>query len=227
MLWAGLVLGAAAGNIAANRAGLPSGRVFAATFLLLIPALAGARLLFVATHWPAYRDARDRIWKRSEGGMSMYGGILLAIPASVPLLAALAVPFWAFWDVAVVTILVGMAMTRIGCLLNGCCAGRPTRSRFGVYLANHRGEWRTRIPTPLLEAAWAGVVLAMTLAAARTQAPPGAAFLIAVGAYGAGRLLLERTREEADRIGRVAIQAALSSVFVAAALVGLLIMRAG
>jgi phosphatidylglycerol:prolipoprotein diacylglycerol transferase len=227
MLYLGLVFGAAAGNWAANRARLPSGRVFAATFLLLVPALAGARLLFVASHWASYRDTPTRIWNRSQGGMAMYGGLLLAVPASVPLLAAFALPFWAFWDVATVTILIGMAFTRVGCLLNGCCAGRPTRGRFGLSLANHDGVWQRRIPTPLLEAAWGLCVLALTQLLGGPGAPAGTAFLLALGGYGLGRVVLERLREEQDRMGRVALQGAISCIFVATALVGLLVARGG
>jgi phosphatidylglycerol:prolipoprotein diacylglycerol transferase len=47
---------------------------------------------------------------------------------------------------------VGLIFTRVGCLMHGCCAGRETRSAWGIPLPNHRGEWKRRYPTPLLEA---------------------------------------------------------------------------
>jgi Prolipoprotein diacylglyceryl transferase/Concanavalin A-like lectin/glucanases superfamily len=82
----------------------------------------------------------SRIWRRSEGGMAMYGGLIVTVPLSFPLLRAMQLPFGEFWDAATVTILLGMVFTRIGCLLNGCCAGRPTSAWLGLNLPDHRGE---------------------------------------------------------------------------------------
>ena len=157
--------------------------------------------------------------------MAMYGGLLLAVPASVPLLSAFGLPFWSFWDIAIITILIGMAFTRVGCLLNGCCAGRPSTSRFGIYLADHRGVWQRRIPTQLFEAAWGLVVLALSQLLVGPETPAGTRFLSAVAAYGLGRVVLERLRERPDRIGPVALQGALSFVFVAAAALALMLVR--
>src|SRR5262245_31315504 len=105
MLFAGLTLGILAGQVMAERAALDARRVYTATILLLVPALVGARLLFVASHWPHYRRERRRIWRRSEGGFSMLGGLPPAVALSVPLLGALDIPMGAFWDVAIFTIL--------------------------------------------------------------------------------------------------------------------------
>ena len=67
MLYTGLVVGVFAGNVAAHASHLDAGKVFAATFLLIIPALAGARLLFVASHWQSYRDDIKQIWNPADG----------------------------------------------------------------------------------------------------------------------------------------------------------------
>jgi len=112
MLYTGLVLGMVASNYAAHVAALDAFRVFVGTFILIIPALAGARLLHVASHWDFYRACPSRIWDLNEGGMAQYGGILLAVPLSVPFLSAMRLPFGTFWDVASFTILIGMIFTR-------------------------------------------------------------------------------------------------------------------
>src|SRR5262249_34070419 len=149
--------------VAAHRAGLEAFRVFVATYLLLIPALVGARLLFVVSNWSLYRREPRRIWRRSEGGMAMYGGLPMMLLFSVPLLRALQVPFPAFWDVSSFTILTGMTFTRVGCLLNGCCAGRRSESWVALSLPNHRGEWARRLPVQLFEASWAIVLLIIAM----------------------------------------------------------------
>ena len=136
MLYVGLTFGVVASNIAAHAAGLDPLRVYIATIVLIVPALIGARLLFVASEWRYYRRNLRRIWDRTEGGSMMFGAVPMMLLCSVPLLRALHISFGAFWDVSTFTILVGMIFTRVGCLLNGCCSGRATRSWFGIRLPN-------------------------------------------------------------------------------------------
>jgi len=221
MLYVGLVAGVFAGAHVAQDAGLSADRFAVAVVILMVPALVGARLYFVLTRWEVYRREPRRIWRRSEGGMAMYGGLILAVPLSLPLLWALDLRFGAFWDAATFTILLGMAFTRVGCLLNGCCGGRPTSGWFALELPDHAGVWQRRYPTQLMEAAFAAALFAAAFLL-RDRAPfAGAIFASAVAAYGAGRVLLETLREdEAGGRDRAAMQAT-SMLLVVAALAGL------
>jgi phosphatidylglycerol---prolipoprotein diacylglyceryl transferase len=220
MLYFGLVLGVVAGNIAAHAARIDAFRVYLATLILLVPALAGARLLYVATHWHFYRNNPRRIWDRSQGGCSMYGGLPLTLVLSVPLLQGLHLGFGAFWDVASFTILTGMISTRIGCLMNGCCAGRPSSSWFSVFLPGHNRIWRRRIPTQAIEALWATALLLGAIVGWPSMPLPfpGALFLLVALGYAAGRFVMQFTREaEPGAAGFAAAQAislitALSSI---------------
>ena len=226
-LYVGMVLGLIAGNYAANVSSLNSVRVFVATLLLIVVALVGARLLFVATHWQRYRREPSRIWRRPEGGAAMQGGLLLAVALSAPVLAAIGLPFGAFWDVATFTIVIGLIFARLGCLLHGCCGGRPTQGRLALCLPNQRGVWRRRIPTQLLEAG-GGVLILLGAIALWDQRPfPGAVFLSAVTVYACGRFALEPLREHRDQLGRLDLQQALAAAFGTLALAGLLIAWLG
>lgn len=195
MLYIGLVAGVIVGNYAAHASGVDALRVFVATFVLIIPALAGARLLHVASHWDWYRVNRGEIWNRKQGGAAQYGGLLLAVPLSVPLLAAMKLPFGAFWDIGAVTMLTGMIFTRVGCLMNGCCAGRPSDVWGSMYLPDYAGVWAKRVPTQILEAAWASVLLAASILLWPRLPFRGALFVFVVAGYACGRLLLESTRD--------------------------------
>jgi len=217
MLYLGCTAGVLAGAARAASDGLPTGDVAAATTVLLVPALAGARLLFVARHLDRYRGDPRRIWRRADGGAALYGGLLLALPVSIPVLAAWDLPFWGFWDAAAVTMLVGLIFTRFGCLANGCCAGRPTSGPLGLRLADHRGVVEPRIPAPLLEAGWAAVVLAGALALDPARAFPGATFAAVVAAYAAGRLVLESLRAEAGEGRAPHANALISAALLAGA----------
>jgi prolipoprotein diacylglyceryltransferase len=218
LLYLGLVLGLAAGNVAAHQAQVNAGAVFIATLLLLVPALVGARLLFVATAWPIYRREPRRIWRRAEGGSALYGGLIVALAVSPPLLAALHLSFGAFWDIAAITALVAMLCARVGCLLNGCCAGRPSHHWIAVHLPDLAGVWQRRYPTQLLEAALAAALLAGVAIFWGHRPFAGAAFLVALGGYGLGRLALQPLRaEEPDASSFVYL--VISVALVATALV--------
>ena len=216
MLYLGCVSGVFAGAAAAGRTGVDRTHVASAMIVLLVPAFVGARLLFVLQHVEMFRADHGRIWRRSDGGSALYGGLLLSTGMSVPLLAAWDIPFWGFWDAASVTMLVGLIFTRFGCLLHGCCAGRATSGRLGVWLPDHAGVWKRRWPTPLLEAAWASLILAYVQASHGSHVA-GDRYATVVAAYAAGRLVLETTREgDGARLGRTS-NLALSAALLAAA----------
>jgi phosphatidylglycerol:prolipoprotein diacylglycerol transferase len=220
MLYLGLVLALCAQYYAASMVQLDSTRTIMASLILIVPALAGARLLFVLAHWDIYGREPHRIWRTSEGGLAMYGGFLLAVPVSIPVAALLGLPWGAYLDAVSFALLIGMSVTRLGCFLNGCCSGRATSGILGVYLPDQDGSYQRRIPTQLLEAAWALIVLIVGLNIWPMLPTPGALFLYTMGAYGAGRLMLETLRQERDLIFGLPFNQMLSAALTMACLVG-------
>jgi phosphatidylglycerol---prolipoprotein diacylglyceryl transferase len=218
MLYVGIVFGIYAQLYAAGSVSLHLGLTLAATLLLLTIALAGARLLHVISNWHIYRERPARIFRFADGGAAMYGGPLMAVPPSVALLPVLGIPVGAYWDTATFAMLVGMIVTRAGCFLNGCCAGRPTSSRYGINLPNHKGLWQRRIPMQILEAVSGSIVLAASIVLWRRLPFVGALFLFALGAYGVSRIVLESMRDDLDRVMGISVHKTISSAFVALSL---------
>lgn len=225
LLFAGIVLGIPAGTRVAGQLGIDSMHAYAALLLLVPVALVGARLLYVALHWSADCRPRGVICRRSEGGAALYGGLLLAVAASWPMLCFLHVAFWAFWDAATVTMLVGLVFGRVGCLLNGCCAGRPTASRFGLLLPNARGEWCRRVPTQVLEALLAAALLVSSLTELNQFSSRGELFLGALACYAGARWALESGKETADRLGRFSVYRVVSAALAGLSVLGLVMIR--
>ena len=223
-LFLGLTFGAIAGTYWGTAAGLDPTRLYAGLILLIIPALAGSRLLYVATHWSYYREHSAEIFSTSSGGAALYGGLLLALVVSVPLLRILGLPFGVFWDAAAITLLVGMVFTKIGCQLNGCCAGRCSSSWIAINLPNASGVWCPRVPTQLLEFALAVVLLAGALLW-KDRPFGGAVFFLSVAIYAAARIPLGATREKIDRMGSVNIYNIISVVLLIGSVVALVIAR--
>jgi phosphatidylglycerol:prolipoprotein diacylglycerol transferase len=223
MLYLGAVFGVIGGTQWAAVHGLVTAKVHAAMLLLFLPALVGARLLFVAFHWKVYRRQPSRIWRRADGGAALYGGLIVSLLASLPLLRALAIHPWAFWDAAAVAMLIGMVFAKVGCLLHGCCAGRPTESLLALYLPNSQGVWRRRLPTQLFEAGLAALLLLCSFMVSGRLPFEGSFFLCALAAYGGGRWMLETTRETIDRIGQWSLNRTISASFVVLATMVLLL----
>jgi phosphatidylglycerol:prolipoprotein diacylglycerol transferase len=224
MLYLGLTFGIVAGDYAAHLAALPSARVLVAMVLLTVPGLLGARLLFVAIHWTVYRREPRRIWRGSEGGAAVLGGLVLAVAVSPPLLSAVELPFGAFWDVATFAMLIWLIFGRLGCVLHGCCGGRPSAGPFALELPDHRGVWRRRIPTQLLEGGWALILLIAAVGLWKHSPFPGALFLAVVAAYGGGRFALQGAREQQDRLGMLNIQQVICTGLLALSFIGLLVL---
>jgi phosphatidylglycerol:prolipoprotein diacylglycerol transferase len=221
LLFLGFVLGIMAGALLAPRQGLTADQFVFVSVVLTIPALVGSRLLFVLLHWKTFLSDPSRIWNREEGGMTLYGGLALMIVVALPLLEAVGVPLGSFWDTAIFSMLLGMAIVRIGCLLNGCCCGRPTTGWLGLRLPNIEGVWRRRIPTQLLESVFA-LALFLVLLAMKTRGPfSGSVFLFALVAYGLIRFVLEGTREYLEDIFPLRL---ISAVVVAGAVASIVLL---
>ncbi len=193
MLYAGFAIGVVWG---AYETRLDFLRFAVCALILLVFALIGSRIWYLAGHraWLADRAGAER---GQDVGAGLYGGLVLGFAVSWPVVRLAGLEFWRFFDGEAIVLLVGMAVTRIGCLMSGCCSGRETHGPFGMWLPDYRGEWRRRYPTQLFEAAWSAMILSIGVALYDPSDPPGLLFLGSAAAYGIGRLGLELLRADA------------------------------
>lgn len=221
MLYVGLLCGFYVMYAIAPSLGMHRVPAAVAALIMFAPAVAGARIWFVLDHWAIYRRDRRRIWRYTDGGLTLYGGLVLALVLSPAVLALSGLPFATFWDGATFTILVGMIFTRVGCLLNGCCSGRRSDGRLGLRLPDHTGRWQRRYPVQLLELAAALVLLGASAALLALHSPRGTIFAFALAGYAGARFAIDPLRERPAGIaaGRpVALAAFLACSVLASAL---------
>lgn len=108
----------------AKKQGIPSDRIIDVGFYILLSAIIGSRLLFVATNAGYYlRHPLDmlKIW---EGGLVFYGGLLLAVPVAVWYMRKHRLDAWTIADIFAPYIALGHAVGRLGCFSAGCCYGK-------------------------------------------------------------------------------------------------------
>jgi phosphatidylglycerol---prolipoprotein diacylglyceryl transferase len=97
-------------------------------FIALICGVIGARAMFVIHYWDTnFANQPHPIWAIFDiraGGLEFYGGPLLVIPALMVYLRYIAKASvrW-YLDITMPSLAWGLAITRIGCFLNGCCWG--------------------------------------------------------------------------------------------------------
>lgn len=119
--------------------GLPVTHLLDLAIAMILTGLAGARLLYVATHWQEFSGQLWRIvWPiQSCGvvgmhGMVFYGGLIAAVPTAVMLMKRWKLEPFKVLDAAAPPLALGTAAGRTGCFLNGCCYGIPTDGPLGV-----------------------------------------------------------------------------------------------
>lgn len=130
MLVIGFLLAAALAKFLARRAGLDAEVFVNAGIVALIAGVAGARLSHVLENWAVYTDASRSGWENFKaaldirsGGLTFYGGFIFATPVVLLYGWLKKVPLLRGMDVVAPCVMVGLALGRVGCFLNGCCYG--------------------------------------------------------------------------------------------------------
>jgi phosphatidylglycerol:prolipoprotein diacylglycerol transferase len=100
---------------------------------ILLGALLGARSFhFLFWDWQTFRADPMVFFRFWEGGLTITGGLGGGVLAAVICLRRGKADFWAYSAVVSPAVLVGQAIGRVGCFLNGDAWGVPTRLPWGV-----------------------------------------------------------------------------------------------
>lgn len=175
--------------------GISADVVFDTSLVIVFASILGARALYVVFHLEEMSSPLDMIalW---SGGLTMYGGVLAAMAAAFYYLRRRRVRFLAMADVMAPSLGLGLALTRIGCFLNGCCYGRPTTGPLGVhfppdsYVSRMFGEAALH-PAQLYSSITGLLIVGILLLADRKRGPEGRVFGLYLILDGAGRFILD------------------------------------
>lgn len=115
-----------------RRVGIDPVLVTNAALYSLIAGVIGARIFFVLHHPSQFSGSFIQVFAIWSGGLEFLGGVVLAILFLLFYLRYHHLPMRRYLDVMAVGLMMALVFGRIGCMLNGCCYGRPTSLPWGI-----------------------------------------------------------------------------------------------
>lgn len=223
----GIAVGIAVGTLVASRygvrRGLDAGRIQEIVLVVSLAGIVGARLLFLLEKAPGDL-LRPAEWFGGRG-FSFYGGMIFGTVAAA---------LWArrhglgarHLDALAAGFPLGMAVGRVGDLINGEHYGPPTSLPWGIRYTHPEADVPSGAvayhPGGLYEIVLAFALLAVLWALHRRLRAPGALLWTVVGLYAAGRFFMFFYRVDSDDLA-LGLDSSqwVSVLLVAAAAVGL------
>ena len=183
----------------AERAGLNPQRVMDLGIFVIISALLGAKLMLLVVDFDQFAADPARLWTLLKSGGVFYGGLLLAVPVAWWYIRRHTLPLWTTCDLFAPGIALGHAIGRLGCLMAGCCYGRPTDVPWGITFTNTLAATNVGTPlqislhpTQIYEAIAELIILAFLLAGERRwRLFPGRTFWTYLLLYPTARFIIE------------------------------------
>lgn len=229
LLDAGLLAAALITMHRARRADLSLTHAIDVILMAIVFGVSGARIGYVAVHWPYFKDHLDEAWHIWQGGLSWHGG-LIGGALGVWLIARtrLKQSPGAWLDLLAPGAALGAIFGWLACFLAGCAFGRevlPGEALFGIAIdaPDAYGTWAPRLPSQLFGAAWALLVFIIILSRGATAASshrqrPGMRFALFVALYFAGSFAIGFSRADAAAwIGALSVEQVLDAIFFLAA----------
>jgi phosphatidylglycerol:prolipoprotein diacylglycerol transferase len=229
LLAAAYLLGLQFALMRARTRGLDAQRVMDLGIWIIISALLGAKLLLLVVDFRQFTaNPRDLLGLARSGGV-FYGGLIVAVVVALVYMRRHKMPLWTTTDVFAPGIALGHIVGRLGCLLAGCCFGKPADVAWAITFTDPAAMANVGTPlgvplhpTQLYEAGAEALILVFLLSFERRGRPfPGRTFWSYLLLYGVSRFITEFYR--GDSRGMV-FEALSTSQFVSVLLVPLSIV---
>ncbi len=192
-------------------------------FFAVLGGVAGARLWEVAFSWQEYIGRPLDALAFWRGGMSIQGAVLGGLFVAVWFVRKQRLSFWTFADVVAPGLVLGQAIGRFGCFMNGDAFGipAPPGAWYGLMYARGTPAYQAFGPVPLIPAeALEGlldlVILAVLLIWKPRRDVQGRTFLTYVLLYGVARYFLEYLRADSLMLGGIKVQQVASALLALA-----------
>ncbi len=197
MLAVSFIVGIYLAGREAKRHGIEQKQIEDLGFWVLIAAVIGSRILYIAFHPAEFLNDPLSFVKIWEGGLMFFGGFLGAIGAGIIFLKRRRIPILKIGDIICPFIALGEFFTRIGCFLNGCCFGIKTSLPWGLKFPpfSAAGHLHAPIhPTQLYSSAFGLILFFFLKFRLKKKLVTGQVFSEFLIAYGSFRFLIDFIR---------------------------------
>ncbi len=185
--------------VRARRAGIDGSRVMDLGIYLIIAALVGAKLMLVVIDFQYFASQPREILTLFRAGGVFYGGLIAAVGVALWLVRRYELPMWTTADLFAPGIALGHVIGRLGCLLAGCCYGKPTSLPWAITFTDPAAAANVGTPlgiplhpTQLYDAGAELLILVVLLLTERKGRPfPGRTFWLYILFYATSRFLVE------------------------------------
>jgi prolipoprotein diacylglyceryl transferase len=217
----------------AQQDGIPTEQAQAIYMWTAVWAIIGARLLYVVTEWKEFASPVD-IFLLNKGGLVAYGGFIGGFCASWYGCHKRKIHLLRWADVSAPSVVLGTAITRVGCLLYGCDYGRRTDLPWAIHFPPGSPAFQDHAsqhlidpsalaslgvhPTQIYETLAGLAIFSLLMVLRRVRKFSGEVFVGWVMGYGVLRSIIEIFRGDADRgaIGPLSTSQFIGIVSVAA-----------
>src|SRR5437588_4606060 len=191
----GIIAAARLGLWLLSKDGVDTSHGYDGVAWMVVLGLIGARLLYVWENFQLFSGQLLRIFALTEGGISQWGGLFGAIVGAYVWARRSQVSFGKVMDAAGPAALAGLAIGRIGDIINGEHHGTPTNLPWAVDYVNAHTLGQPGLPVHP-EVAYEMILCGLIVAALlpfhfrlMRRLPPGVLGLIYLGVYAFGRFL--------------------------------------
>ncbi len=215
-LFAGLYMG----RLEFKRRDIDPDLAYDLALAIALGGIIGARLFFVIGHWDYYSVHLVELIQLQKGGLVYYGGFFGGALAVYLVVRRKKIELLKVADGLAAPIALGLAIGRIGCLLNGCCYGLVTSLPIGIAF-----DGVVRQPTQLYSLFFNLTLFAIVffvLEKREVFKKPGNLFIAYVGMYSFGRFWLEFLRTSQRLLNYFTFSQLLSAVLFTICLVFLI-----
>lgn len=179
--------------------GIDAQRVMDLGIFVIISALLGAKLMLLVVDFEYFSRSPAGLLSLIRAGGVFYGGLLFAVAVAFWYLRRHRMPVWRTCDAFAPGIALGHAVGRLGCLLAGCCYGRPTNMPWSITFTNTFAASNVGTPlgvhlhpTQLYESfAELTILLILLGSESRGRQFPGRTFWLYILLYGVSRFITE------------------------------------
>ncbi|MFH1241004.1 MAG: prolipoprotein diacylglyceryl transferase [Pseudomonadota bacterium] len=210
---------------------IPPQRVMDMGFIVILAGLIGSRAMYVLMNIAYYRSHPLDMLKIWEGGLVFSGGIialLLTIPWYV---RRHHLSFLKMCDLWAPAAAVGQAIGRIGCLMAGCCYGKPTDSKWGIVFTDPSSLAPRNLalhPTQIYSSISGFIIFFILLLIYSKKKFEGQVFLWFLILHSTARLAIERFRGDERGMlfgGTMSVTQLVATVVLFGAVITLLVLK--